>query len=149
MSVISSYRTKIRLAPERLVDGELDPTWRIMTDALETTAQEYGGRVTGHITDYYGRQTRCQFALVTPDFPRGVGIRVGSGGEVTYIYDNYGGYQRVAAQISERITQNYTALAVSRALEELNYSVEFEEHEEEVPASVGRRRRAVVVRGSL
>lgn len=148
MSVISSYRTKIRLASQRVVDGELDPTWRIMADALEAAAQEYGGRVTEHITDYYGRQTRCEFALVTPDFPRGVGVRVGAGGEVTFIYDHYGGYQRVAAEITERITQSYTALAVARALEELNYSVEMDEHREPAAAG-GSRRRAVVVRGSL
>jgi hypothetical protein len=96
------------------------------------------------VTDYYGREMRCAFALVTPDFPRGIGVRVGTDGNVTFIYDHYGGYQRVASALCERITQNYTALAVARALGEMNYSVEIEEARETAGGP-----RAVVVRGNL
>ncbi|HCJ10520.1 MAG TPA: hypothetical protein DHW14_05085 [Clostridiales bacterium] len=144
MSVISSYRTRIRLSPERLVGGEVDPTWRLMEEAVQAAADELGGRVTDRITDYYGRVTVCDFAVVTPEFPRGVGVRVEPSGEVVFIYDHYGGYQRVGAEIRERIAQNYAALAVARALEQMNYSVEIDE------AGGGRgETRAVVVRGTL
>ncbi|MEW6032996.1 MAG: hypothetical protein AB1645_09000 [Bacillota bacterium] len=144
MSVMTTYRTRIRLSPERVVGGELDPTWALMQEALEATAQEFGGRLTDRVTDYYGREMRCDFALITPDFPRGIGLRVEPGGEVTFIYDHYGGYQRVASMLCERITQNYTSLAVARALGEMNYSVEVEETREGPEQA-----RAVVVRGTL
>lgn len=148
MSVISSYRTKIRLSPDRLVDGAIDPTWRLMREAIDVTAQELGGRVTDHIQDAFGREARCPFAVVSPGFPRGVGVRVGPGGDVTFVYDPYDekgrGYKRIAGEIAERIAQNYTALAVAKALGEMNYSVEIDEARE---GSAGPR--AVVVRGSI
>jgi len=146
VSVVSSYRTRIKLAPpesSRTEEG-LDPTWRIMAEAVETVAREYGGSAADAVTDYYGQRIHCDFAVITPDFPRGVGVRVEPSGDVVFVYDHYGGYQKVAAEISERITQNYTALAVARALEEMNYSVEVDEHRER-PAGA----QAVVVRGSL
>lgn len=124
--------------------GETDPTWELMREAIEVTAQEYGGTVADRITDAYGQTVRCDFALVTPDFPRGVGVRVGPGGDVTFVYDHYGGYQRVASQLCERVVQNYSSLAVAKALKEMNYSVQVEETRE------GRAGpRAVVVRGVL
>ncbi|MCL6580429.1 MAG: hypothetical protein K6U08_02280 [Firmicutes bacterium] len=147
MSVVSSYRTRITLSPRPVgKDGLPDPTWELMRQAVEVTAQELGGTVGDHILDAYGRTFRCEFAVTTPAFPRGVGVRVGPDGEVTFVYDHYDaegrGYRRAAAEISERITQNYAALAVARALAEMNYSVEIDEAQE-------GGARAVVVRGSL
>lgn len=148
MSVVASYRTKIRLSPEKIVDGELDPTWRLMEEAVEATAQELGGRVSDQITDYFGNPVRCTYAVLTPNFPRGVGVRVDRRGDVTFVYDHYDeqnrGYKRAASEIAERITQNYTALAVAKALAEMEYSVEVDEATEGPSAT-----RAVVVRGSL
>lgn len=148
MSVISHYRTKIRLSAERMNGEDMDPTWRLMGDAVEAAAQEYGGKVTDRILDAYGRPLRCDFALVTPSFPRGVGVKVGPEGDVTFVYDPYDaegrGYRRFCAEITEHIVQNYTALAVAKALGEMNYSVEVDEAEEGPAGS-----RAVVVRGSL
>ncbi|RJQ06376.1 MAG: hypothetical protein C4551_08325 [Bacillota bacterium] len=148
MSVITSYRTRIKLSPQKNVEGRVDPTWLLMEEAVEVTAQELGGRVTGHIVDAFGRQVRCPFALVTPDFPRGVGVKVGPDGDVTFIYDHYDqegrGYRRIAAETAERIVQNYTALAVAKALADMDYSVEVEETRQE-----DTRTRAVVVRGTL
>jgi len=146
VSVISSYRTKIKLAPPESARTEegLDQTWQLMAQAVDEVARECGGMATNVITDYYGHQTPCDFAVVTPDFPRGVGVRVEPSGDVVFIYDHYGGYQRAAAEITERITQSYTALAVARALQEMNYTVEVDEHREKPSAA-----RAVVVRGSL
>jgi hypothetical protein len=148
VSVVSSYRTKICLSPERIVGGgEIDPTWQLMQEAVEVTAQETGGRLAGTILDAYGGEVRCPFAVTTPQFPRGVGVRVRNG-EVSFVYDAYDekgqGFRRCAAEIAERITQNYTALAVAKALREMNYSVEIDESQEAVPGA-----RAVVVRGSL
>ena len=148
MSVVSSYRTRIRLSVSRTVGGELDPTWRLMQEAVEAVAEEYGGRVTDHVFDYFGNRTRCDFAVVTDAFPRGVGIRVDPRGEVSFVYDNYDergrGYRRAAAEIAERVVQSYTALAVAKALAEMNYAVSVEEGREE-PGGI----RAVVVRGEL
>ncbi len=146
MSVVSSYRTKIKLSPDRMVGGEMDPTWRLMQEAVEATAQELGGQVTDHILDAFGHSARCEFAVTTPSFPRGVGVRVDRQGNVSFVYDHYDeqgrGYKRIAAEIAERINQNYTSLAVAKALAEMNYSVEVDEAQE-------GQVRAVVVRGSL
>ncbi len=148
MSVISSYRTSIKLSSERYTGGEIDPTWRLMREAVETAAAELHGQVTDYVLDAYGHRVGCQFALLTKDFPRGVGVRVDGEGNVTFVYDHYDpegrGLRRVAADISARIAQNYTALAVARALAEMNYAVEIDEAEE----GAGHAR-AVVVRGSL
>ncbi len=148
MSVVSSYRTKIRLSPDRYVGDEVDPTWRLMREAVETAAQELGGQVTDRISDAYGHQVRCEFALTAPSFPRGVGVRVDRQGNVAFVYDHYDeqgrGYRRAASEIAERIVQNYTALAVAKALAEMNYSIEVDEAQDG-PAKA----RAVVVRGTL
>jgi len=148
MSVMSRYRTKIRLSPTREVDGKVDPTWQLMREAVEATAQELGGRVADRVLDAYNKSVVCDFAVITPGFPRGVGVRVDSAGAVTFIYDHYDqsgrGYRRTAADISEGIIQNYTALAVAKALAEMNYSVEVDEAREGPTGA-----RAVVVRGSL
>ncbi len=146
MSVITRYETRICLSPNRLADQEVDPTWALMEQAVEATAQELGGSPTRTIHDAFGQSQVCHFGLVTPDFPRGVGIRVESTGNVVFLYDHYDeqgrGYRRAASEICRRISQNYTALAVAKALREMEYSIEVEEAEEESG-------RAVVVRGRL
>ena len=148
MSVVSRYGTKIRLSPTRSVAGEVDPTWRLMEEAVQAAAQDLGGRQVDRIFDAFGNQIPCEFALTTPSFPRGVGVRVGPEGDVTFVFDHYDqegrGYRRAASEVCETIVQNYTALAVAKALAEMNYSVEVAEAREGP-----LRTRAVVVRGSL
>ena len=121
------------------------PGWEILRQAVETVAEERGGRVTHQVTDYFGRQYSVDFGLVTPDFPRGLGIKVSRvTGEVRVMYDAYGGYEGTARSLLESIQQNYSALAVARALQEMHYQVELEEVTGE-----GEQGKLVLVRGEL
>lgn len=146
MSQIASYDTEICLGqaePGRSIE-EL-PGWEILRQAVQAVAEEKGGRVTDQVTDYFGRRYDVDFGLVTPEFPRGVGLKVSRAtGEVRLMYDAYGGYEGVARSLAEAIQQTYSALAVARALQELNYQVEAEELIDEDTAG-----KLVVVRGTM
>lgn len=130
MSHISSYKTDVRL-DSAISEGrsvEEDPGWDILNDAVIATAEEFNLDMSHSIRDYYGRSIACDWGLTGPTLPRGLGIKVDrSTGEVTFIADTYGGFERTAGEVKERLTQNYSTLCVARALKELNYSVEVEE----------------------
>ena len=146
MSQVATYNTEICLGqPEPGQSIEQLPGWEILRQAVEAVAEEKGGRVGRQITDYFGRHYDVDFALITPEFPRGLGIKVSRAtGEVRFMYDAYGGYEPVVRSLAESIQQNYSALAVARALEEMNYQVELEEIVDQGP-----ERKLVLVRGSL
>lgn len=146
MSQVATYNTEICLGqPEPGQSIEQLPGWEILREAVETVAEERGGRVTGYITDYFGRRYEVDFALITPEFPRGLGIKVSRAtGEVRFTYDAYGGYEPIVRSLAESIQQNYSALAVARALKELHYQVELEEI-----ADQGPDHKLVLVRGTL
>lgn len=135
MSVIASYGADIRLPadaadPETLL--EQTPAWLALRDAVEATAEEFGGRVDAEVIDYFGRVASCDFAVITPSFSRGVGVRVDRcTGEVFFLYDAYGGFEYEASRIAKRILQNFSAVAIARALESLHYEVEYEERRTE------------------
>ncbi|MEW6547726.1 MAG: hypothetical protein AB1446_12600 [Bacillota bacterium] len=146
MSQVATYSTEICLGqPEPGRSIEQLPGWEILRQAVETVAEEKGGRVTRRIADYFGRHYDVDFALITPEFPRGLGIKVSRAtGEVRFMYDAYGGYEQVVRSLCEAIQQNYSALAVARALQEMNYQVELEEITDQGPD-----RKLVLVRGTL
>jgi len=130
MSHISSYKANIKLesAIEKGRSVEEDPGWEILDQAVWATAEEFNMEVSHTIRDYYGRSIYCDWALSSPNMPRGFGVNVDrKTGEVTFIADTYGGYEKIAAQLKERIVQNYSAIAVTKALSALNYEVEVEE----------------------
>ncbi|MDP2870983.1 MAG: hypothetical protein Q8P31_00340 [Bacillota bacterium] len=130
MSIISSYSTKIRVAPRaaRGVGSRTDPTWQMLHEAVVSVAAQLRGEVRAEISDYNGTTKTCDFAIVTPEFPRGVGITVSPSGEVRFMYDAYGGYKRHAQRICDLVTQSYTTVAVARALRAMAYEVDIEEH---------------------
>lgn len=144
MSHISSYQTEIRLeGVARGLPPEEDPGWEILKEAVEVVRRERRGRVGTAILDYFGQSHACDFAVITPDFPRGVGVTVSrTTGEVHFLADDYGGYAQTVRDICRRFSQAYAVIAVSRALRAMNYEVELEEHGT-------AQDRAVVVRGVL
>ena len=130
MSHMSSYKADIKLdnAIERGRSVEEDPGWDILSEAIFAAAEDLNLDVSHTIHDYYGRAILCDWALTGADMPRGLGVNVDrKTGEVTFISDNYGGYERLASEIKDRIVQNYSALCVTRALSALNYSVDMDE----------------------
>lgn len=129
MSHIATYQTKVAVAPLTSEAARAaDASWRLLREAVELAAKELGGRLAPYIVDYFGAATDCEFGVITPDFRRGVGVKVmPDSGEVRFLYDDYGDSKLAALKICERIQQNYTALALTQALESLNYTVEIEE----------------------
>ncbi len=144
MSIISSYSTKIKVAPRsaRGSGTKTHPTWQLLHEAVMATAEELGGEVRSEVTDYNGSTRAADYAIVTPEFSRGVGITVSPSGDVRFVYDSYGGYKRQAQRVCDLVTQHYTTLAVGRALRSLNYDVDVEQQAQ------GTERR-VMVRGVL
>lgn len=129
MSIISSYSTKIRVAPRaaRGIGSRTDQTWQMLHEAVMSVAAQLGGEVRSEIGDYNGTTKAVDFAVVTPEFTRGVGITVSPGGEVRFMFDAYGGYKKQAERICDLITQAYTTTAVTRALRSMAYEVDIEE----------------------
>ena len=69
-----------------------------------------------------------RLVLVGACVRQGIGISVNrETGDVVFICDSYGGYERIAGEIKEKVIQNYIALCVAKALSALNYEVEMEE----------------------
>ncbi len=130
MSHMSSYKADIKLenALQKGRSVEEDPGWDILSDAIYAAAEEKNMDVGRTIRDYYGRAILCDWALVSPEMPRGLGIKVDrKTGEISFVCDTYGGYERFVSALKDRIIQNYSALCVTRALSALNYKVEVDE----------------------
>ncbi len=133
MSHISTYTTDLQLnsvKSERAAKN--DASWQLFREALETVAEEHGGKVTNKISNYFGHPRECTFALQVPQFRYGLGIDVDKKtGKVSFLYDEYGVREEVVESLKKQIKQTFTTLAVGEALHELNYQVEYEENVEE------------------
>ena len=140
MSHIASYSTRIRLPVDPGKDLKATPAWQVLVDALEVTAREHQGALADYVSDYYGRRWSCALALVVPEFPLGIGVEVDPrSGEVRFVYDSYG-HEATVKRLCDAVTQNYTAIAVTRALESLHYEVDLEE----IPAGDGATKRVLI-----
>lgn len=149
MSHISTYTTNLQLNPVKgQRAAETERSWRLFREALNAVAEEHGGYVSDAITNYYGHQRKCTFSLIVPQFRYGLGVDVEKEtGKVSFVYDSYGIKEEVIENLKERVIQTFTTLAVSEALQDLNYDVEYEEQAED-GASTGSRRQ-VMVRGVM
>jgi hypothetical protein len=144
VSHVSAYQTTVVFSHVR-DGGELrdDPAWEVLQEAVAACAEAHGGRVGSSVADVFGRSVPCDLALVVPEFRAGIGMRVDRAtGEMRFLYDAYGQRPETLAALTDEILQNFTSIAVARALRSLHYQVDMEEHGE------GPERR-VVVRGVL
>jgi len=146
MSHISTFQTEIRIDNALLAGRTLesDQGYDILKEAVEIVAAEMGLEVSSQIRDYFEKPNKVDFALAGVDIPRGVGVKVSRAtGAVEFVYDAYGGYDRKARQICEAIVQNYQTIAITRALQSMNYAVEFQEEQHPIDG------RMVTVKGVL
>lgn len=128
MSHVASYRTEIKIPQVAGMNLEDNEAWRLLRSALEAVAAAHGGQVVEVITDSEGRRVRCDAAIVVPEFRRGLGVKVDQNtGQVKFLYDTWGGFAHTAKELSAEVVQNFTALAVTRALQEMNYEVDLDE----------------------
>lgn len=148
MSHISTYATDLQLNPVKgQRAAETDRSWQLFREALATVAEEHDGYVSDSITNYYGHQRKCTFSLIVPRFRYGLGVDVDEDtGKVSFVYDAYGVKEEIINNLKDRVMQTFTSLAVSKALQDMRYQVEFEEYADEEAAS-GRKQ--VMVRGVL
>lgn len=127
MSEVGWYETKLRIVAgtrEYASRIEESPSFQILNRALEMVAEQYNGKMVQAVKDYFGNETQCDLAVVVPNFERGVGIKVDRlNGAVRFIYDPYGGYDKIAQDIADALIQNYTAIALIRAMKSLGYKV--------------------------
>ncbi len=148
MSHISTYATDLQLNPVKgQRAAETDRSWQLFREALAAVAEEHDGYVSDSITNYYGHQRKCTFSLIVPRFRYGLGVDVDEDtGKVSFVYDAYGVKEEIINNLKDRVMQTFTSLAVSKALQDMRYQVEFEEYADEEAAS-GRKQ--VMVRGVL
>ena len=126
MSEVGWYRTRIRIPRVQAYASNIEesPPFEILRRAVEVAAEGRQGTLSGSVTDAGGRETSCDIAITTPDFPRGVGINIDrSSGAVAFLYDPSGGYRDVAKAITDEITQNYVSVGLIRAMKSLGYRV--------------------------
>lgn len=145
MSHISTYTTDLQLNP---VKGERaaknDASWQLFREALEAVAEEHDGYVDDKISNYFGHERKCTFSLRVPQFQYGLGIDVDEDtGRVSFLYDSYGVRDDIIENLKDEVKQTFTTLAVSQALNDLNYSVEYEEQVDE------KEKKRILVRGVM
>lgn len=127
MSEVGWYNSEIKVlagVKEYASNIEESPCFRILHQAMEMVAEEHHGSLVNAVVDYNGRETVCDLALVTPEFSRGIGIKVDrESGALKFAYDPYGGYEAIATAVTEAITQYYTTIALIEAMKSLGYEV--------------------------
>lgn len=143
MSEVGWYETKLRIVAgtrEYASRIEESPSFQILQRAVEMVAERYNGTITQAVKDYFGNETQCNLAIVVPNFERGIGIKIErANGAVSFAYDPYGGYDEIAQELADAITQNYTAIALIRAMKSLGYKVR------EEPAGTGQKENVVLI----
>lgn len=141
MSEVSSYRTTITipsLAQRTKLDGAVvdqEPRVALLQKALELVAQDHRGKVVNQIFDCDSKAIPCLLGVQTPELPRGIGVVVGSRGEVSFAYDAYGDTSGCGKRLAGEIQANYNAIAVRLALQAMNLEVQVQE----VRTSQGQR----------
>lgn len=126
MSEIGWYKSELKV---RRAKGS--PSLQVFQKALEMVVDEHGGKLATEVSDYYGNKTKCEFAIVLPEFLRGIGIQIERDGSVNFVYDPYGEYERIVQDIVNEITQCYTSIGLIRAMKSLGYRVTDESKKEE------------------
>jgi len=103
---------------------EMHPNFELLKKAIEIVAQKHSGRTQLYVVDALGRKEKCDIALATPDFSRGIGIKIDRNtGELYFLYDKYGVASNIAKKLSGEVLQHYTAIALINAMKAYGYSV--------------------------
>lgn len=137
MSEIGWYKSDIKLSDVTTHRSNIEshPCFEILKRSLEAVAKEHKGNLTKYVTSYGGDKTPCDLAMSTPEFSRGVGIKIDTNtGEVNFLYDSYGGHEKLVQDITNEISQNYIAIALIRVMKSHGYHVNQERSEQ--PTSV-------------
>ena len=111
----------------------VQPNLEMLRQACEIVASEHeGGQVKDHITDFYGRPVpvQTQLAVYSSVLHRGIGILISPDGNMRFTGDDWGVRQQYQA-IQSEIVQIYTALVVAKALQEMGYTTQVGQQDEQ------------------
>lgn len=104
----------------------------LLKEAVERIALEEGGQIVTSIEDYYGnRESGFIIAIKTPTMHRGVGVNVDEKGQVQ-VKGDFFQYEGEKLKLMEKITQYYTASALSRSLSSLGYRVQQQKQDDRI-----------------
>jgi hypothetical protein len=109
-----------------------NPNTALLKRAVELVAKELGGEVVSEVRDFYGRTMDCIVGLVNDTFRRGIGVRLGSAGEVELVGDFWGVPSSAVERFKRLLVQNYAALAMSAALASMGYQVQAQRMQERI-----------------
>jgi len=109
-----------------------NPNVALLKKAVELIAKEIGGEVVSRINDYYGRAMECVAGIKSADFPRGIGVRINSSGEVEVVGDFWKVRPDAVESFQKSLVQYYTALAMQTALQALGYQVQLNKVQEKI-----------------
>ena len=113
MSHFSLIRIKIK-----------NPNVNLLKKAVELIAKELNAQVVSQVHDYYGRTMDCVAGVKNADFPRGIGVKINSSGEVEVVGDFWKVRPGAVESFQKMLVQYYTALAMQSALQALGYQVQ-------------------------
>jgi hypothetical protein len=111
-----------------------NPNLALLGEALQIVAGAHeGGRVEDHILDFsmHQRRVKTHLAVFTKQLIRGIGIELTPEGEMQFTGDPWlvdAAYE----QIQQEIVQMYVSLATMRALEQMGYSSEASQVDQQV-----------------
>lgn len=133
MSQVAMYRTRLNFRIAACGDSvRAEHLLGILREAVQIVANEHGGSVSKVVYDGYGRPTPCDFAVVAPRVPHGVGVVINKqNGTLDLVHDCA---KSTAQEVSDAIIQSYVAIATIRALKTLGYRVREEPTERQVVA---------------
>jgi len=121
MSHIANYATEIQ-----------NPDLNLLAQAFQVVAQTHGGQVGSQVFEYSNSYAQdVQLALTTPNFKRGIGIKIGANGKLEFVGDPYNA-QKQWAELQQEILNTFTALGFNDALLELGYAVDIEQSNGEI-----------------
>ncbi|MEM2111587.1 MAG: hypothetical protein QXX08_06890 [Candidatus Bathyarchaeia archaeon] len=133
MSLIGWYKTRIKLDMMQKygLNIETHPNFELLRKSIEIVAKKHNGEIRFHVVDALGREKKCDIAFATPDFSRGIGIKIDRNtGELYFLYDKYDDVSNIAKKLSGEVLQHYTAIALINAMKAYGYNVREDETQE-------------------
>lgn len=133
MSEVGWYSSNIKFSKVKVPTSKVEshsanienhPNYEILKKSMEMISKEQGGNLVNHVKDFSGNETICDLAINTPEFPRGVGIKINRDtGQTNFLFDDYGERGIYAKKITDLITQTYTSIAIIRAMKDRGFRV--------------------------
>jgi hypothetical protein len=94
----------------------------LLKAVVEQLCKEYGGTMTGEISDYFGNRQKVEIGFKTPNFHRGVGFSVERG--ELLLKGDFFMHEQFQHELERRLTQTYTANAYVQSLRAMGFQTQ-------------------------